>query len=270
MKEILNRFIQIKAIQVVALILLLGTACFSCNFIIPGKYKPHSIGLAIDMPTNTTIVDGVVESVQSKDTIQVSFIDDIRIYRFAPTHIWKIESDGTMTETAAIEPNSHSYFCFRAGGEKGLYFPRPKDGGKPRILPVDSILLASGFKGMMITIPDDKLAKLKGPRIEMPFGFEERVTNSFKKNETDFDSLYLTFSKNMDTRELTLSKQLDSLYGMKLIKWTMLFNEYFSPSQNRPVPKRHFSLEFIADPKVDQRRLDSILTVYGSMVRERD
>ncbi|MDE3248384.1 MAG: hypothetical protein KGO82_06995 [Bacteroidota bacterium] len=265
MKKIFKRFRQIKAIQVVAFILLLGAACLSCNFIVPRRNKLYSIGLAIDMPTNTEIVDGVLKSVQSKDTIQISFIEDIRIYRFAPTHIWKTESDGTMTETGAVVPDSHPYFCFRAGDEKGLYFPRPKDGGTPLILPVDSILIASGFKGMMISIPNDKLPKLNGPRIEMPFGFEQRIANSFKKNETDFDSLYLTFSKNMDTRGLTLSKQLDSAYGTRLIKWSMLFNEYFSSLQNQPVPKRHFSLEFIADPPINEQRVDSVLAVYRAM-----
>ena len=79
------------------------------------------------------------------------------------------------------------------------------------------------------------------------------------------DSIYYYYSKKMNKIQYSFSKKLDSISGMKLFKFRLLFNSKFSKSYKGVLPKREISFEIREEVPPDVKEILSLIKKYQSI-----
>lgn len=79
------------------------------------------------------------------------------------------------------------------------------------------------------------------------------------------DSIYYYYSKKMNKVQYSFSKKLDSISGMKLFKFRLIFNSKFSKSHNAVLPKREISFEIRDETAPNVKEILSLIKKYQSI-----
>ncbi|MEP7251373.1 MAG: hypothetical protein ABI683_03310 [Ginsengibacter sp.] len=168
------------------------------------------------------------------DTTGIFYFNNYILYRLPPTQVF---------ETGENVKNSEQYFIYNNEDEKGILFDSLKEHCSTKQFSVDSFLFARGGRGKDFDIPVDTVWKLAETFQNTEFVIEKYALIK-QSNEFYYDSIYYYYSKNITPIDFSFSRKLDSIKGMKLQKIRLLYNENYSFSQSKIIPKREFSFEF--------------------------
>ena len=93
----------------------------------------------------------------------------------------------------------------------------------------------------------------------------EKYGSTKQGDEMSVDSIYYYYSKKMNKVQYSFSKKLDSISGMKLFKFRLLFNSKFSKSSSRSLPKREISFEIREEVPPGVKEILSLIKKHQSI-----
>ena len=205
------------------LALLLSTACISQQ----KDLNLTAINLSVDYP------------MVKEDFNVYHFTDTISIYYYGNSILYRL-FESRQLETDIKIPGTETYFIFRKGSDHGLYFS-PKNYDSSQRLPVDSFLHKRAFWGMNVDI--DTSALILSSNTKNGNILEQKYATKKRSDDNSPDSLFFSFSKDLNDVDYSFSKKLDSARQMKLFKFMIHFNEHMSTKYNRTMPERKCRFE---------------------------
>jgi hypothetical protein len=210
--------------------IVLGLTWLCCCHSVRHNQLIKSVALSVNYPIVTITPAGVFSN-NLKDTIKLYYYKDLILYRL---------SESRILETEELIPGTENYFIRKRKADSGFLFISLSD-TTSRKLPADSILINGAYQGASVELSSNftpvNLVKEGKDR------FHEEYSMNASNNENLPDSIYLYYSKELKKVDYTFSRKLDSLKGMKLYKFRLLYNEKVLRVTNQTIPKREFLFE---------------------------
>ncbi|MDP1763125.1 MAG: hypothetical protein Q8L07_04490 [Sediminibacterium sp.] len=167
------------------------------------------------------------------------FIDTVKILYYKEFTIYTLPPKRRMEDNSYIQ-GTNSYFFYKKNSPKGVWLTNLDSFTNFTHHPVDSFLEKRAFKSMKFSIPptDTLISKDETSKTYLEKWIPKRLIN-----ENQYDTLCYYYSKNTDSINFKLSKNLDSISRYHLYKVRIIFNERFSSSYLRMLPSREYYFE---------------------------
>ena len=214
------------------------------------------VSLCISAPVNIYKENDEIRIALLKDTILVFYYSDYLVYRLLPTAKWE-----TGEKIKGTEP----YFIYNKRDSCGILFNSLTDSSYIITCRIDSFLFNRAFRGKDLDIPVDSLWSVMEVKKENDGILIEKYGSTKQGNEMSVDFIYYYYSKKMNKVQYSFSKKLDSISGMKLFKFRLIFNSKFSKSHNDVLPKREISCEIREEAPPDVKEILSLIKKYRSI-----
>ena len=195
------------------------------------------VSLSFSAPVNIYKENDEIKISILKDTILVFYYSDYLVYRLLPTANW---------ETGKNIKGTEPYLIYNKQDSCGILFNR-------------------ALRGKDLDIPADSLWSIMEVKKENGGILIEKYGSTKQGDEMSVDSIYYYYSKKMNKVQYSFSKKLDSISGMKLFKFKLLFNSKFSKSYNGVLPKREISFEIREEDAPDVKEILSLIKRYQSV-----
>ncbi len=208
------------------LIVLLLASCMQNNSVRGYKYM-------VSYPYLGKLKDSV-RFTQLKDTLLVFYYKDYVLYQIPEVQM-------SYNETGIVSQQKvYSYFAYKKKEQYGYAFYNLNDSSTLTRVWTDSFLNKRTFKTSFSAENRFRVDSSCDPVTKVIF--EKFVPT--KMGEYVFDSVYFYYSPAMRGYDFSLSKKQDSLKKDKLFQVRLLYNQYFSDSNNIMMPKREFQFKF--------------------------
>ncbi len=182
------------------------------------------------------------------DTVQIDYYRNYVVYSLPGSR--KFENNEKI-------PGTGKLFVYKRGEQFG-YLLKDRNAMNRVKLRVDSFLQARAFAGARFYAgPNDSLVQRsisKGGAI-----VEEGYAPIRKYNESIFDTMYFSYSKDLRDVPYSLSPALDSLRGMKLCKVRLIYVKGFSKEYQIELPRREFVFELLRGRGDHDREITGLL-----------
>jgi len=167
--------------------------------------------------------------------------DDVQIiYKYNDYVLYKLTGIQDFV-TGDFLPNSEPYFLYKNDYSAGKYFDSVS--ARPVNKPVDSMVK----QYQIITLGLVDTAK-GGVLVKDIANKQTRILHYYYnppiKTEKSIDSLYLYFDTSQNDVEYSFSKEMDSVYKMKLCKVSYIYNPRYSPSKKISFPRLEYMFDF--------------------------
>ncbi len=191
------------------------------------------------------------------------FIDSVKVLEYKELVLYTLPSKRILENNAHIQ-GTNSYFIYKKNSTKGVWLKTLDSLTNYTTHMVDSFLENRAFKNTKLVIPPNDTLIGKERTAE---GYVEKWTPRKLISESQYDTLYYYFSKNIDSVNLKLSPVLDSISKHHLYKVRIAFNERFSSSYMRMLPKKEYYFETKHGyVKETDERISKLLFVIGSNI----
>jgi hypothetical protein len=172
--------------------------------------------------------------------------DTVFLYFFGDTSVYKLQTTIDDATSRNLE-GTEAYFVRRVGEQSGLLFKSVNDTGRGQLLPADSFLVQKGHGGWSMTYPKEPdKSEMKKITMKTPDGQTVKFMPQKTPGQNNPDTMFFYFLSNFPKTNYSISKVLDSLTNMKLVKLRLLYNPTFSNEQNRMLPSYEFTFELVA------------------------
>lgn len=217
------------------------------------KKDLKGVRLSFSAPVNIYKKNEEIKVALLKDTVSLFYYSDYLIYRLLPTAKW---------ETGENIKGTESYFIYKKQDSCGILFNSLTDTSYGIICRIDSFLYNRALRGKDLDIPVDSLWSIMEVKKEKGGILIEEYGLTKQGDEMSVDSIYYYYSKKMNKVQYSFSKKLDSIRGMKLFKFRLLFNPKFSKSHNYILPKREISFEIREEGPPNEKEILSLIKKY--------
>jgi hypothetical protein len=224
----------------------------SLSLLLPSCFVNSSLVQAIQCtsqyPVNQYEEGGEIKIHYIRDTIALFYINEYILYRLPAVVDFKTGQNVTGTEP---------FFVYKRGANRGRLYTSLNDSSKGSRINIDTFILQNVRKIKDVDTPPDSLWSLTEEReIDNEDLRVEKFSLIKKSNELLFDSVLFYYSRSMRNIEFSLSPKLDKEKKSKLCQVFLVYNEGYSPSQKRNLPKHEFrfGIERILPGKTDYLR----------------
>lgn len=245
-----------EIIKVVFVATLMISILFFVSFTCSEKKDLKCVSLWFSAPVNIYKKNDETKIALLKDTISIFYYSDYMVYRLLPTAKW---------ETGENIKGTEPYFIYKKGDSCGILFNSLTDSSYGIVCRMDSFLFNRALRGKDLEIPVDTLWSITEVKKENAGILIEKYGPKREGDEASVDSIYYYYSKRMNKVQYSFSKKLDSIRGMKLFKFRLIFNSKFSKSHNYVLPKREISFEIREEVPPDDKEILSLIKKYRSI-----
>jgi len=214
------------------------------------------VSLSFSAPVNIYKENDEIKISILRDTILVFYYSDYLVYRLLPTAKW---------ETGENIQGTEPYLIYNKQDSCGILFNSLTDSSYIITCRIDSFLFNRALRGKDLDIPSDSLWSTKEVKKDNGGILIEKYGSTKQGDEMSIDSIYYYYSKKMNKVQYSFSKKLDSISGMKLFKFRLLFNSKFSKSYNGVLPKREIWFEIREEVPPDVKEILSLIKKYQSI-----
>lgn len=244
---------HLEVIKVVANAALMISFLLFASSTCSQKKDLKGVSICLSAPVNIYKKNDEIKVALLKDTISVFYYSDYLVYRLSPTAQW---------ETGENIKGTEPYFIYKKHDSCGILFNSLTDSSYSVICRIDSFLFNRALRGKDLDIPVDSLWSITEVKKENAGILIEKYGPTGEGNEMSVDSIYYYYSKKMNKVQYSFSKKLDSITGMKLFKFRLIFNSKFSKSHNYVLPKREISFEIREEVPPDDKEILSLIKKY--------
>ncbi|NCI48442.1 hypothetical protein GWC95_00815 [Sediminibacterium roseum] len=192
------------------------------------------IMIVTQYPLTTTVKDGKEVTHNLIDSQAVFFHGDY-IVRKLPA----ITDFSTNTKIANSEP----YVVYKVGSQFGYYFTTEDDTSDGVKTDIDSLNRIYPISRAAIDYPKETSDYKKIEVVESNSGIIQKFCPQHDITDGNPDTIFYHFEKRFPDVDFSLSKKLDSLNKMKLVKMRMFFKAAFSADRKKELPYREIVFE---------------------------
>ena len=238
-----------NAILMISFLLFISSTCSQ-------QKDLKCVSLSFSTPVNIYKENDEIKIALLKDTILVFYYSDYLVYRLLPTSKWE-----TGEKIKGTEP----YLVYNKQDSCGILFNSLTDSSYLITCRIDSFLFNRALRAKDLDIPVDSLWSIMEVKKESDEILIEKYGLTKQGDEMSVDSIYYYYSKKMNKAQYSFSKKLDSISGMKLFKFRLIFNSKFSKSHNAVLPKREISFEIRDETAPNVQEILSLIKKYRSI-----